>query len=63
MSTNQAYHFNSFEGLSSRVSLPVQYIYSTSVKGTSKSHTLYIRQYLVHSERRTADTSKLIFMA
>ena len=30
-------------------------------KVTSKSHTLNIGQYLVHSERRTADTSTLNF--
>ena len=30
---------------------------------TSKSHTLNIGQYLVHSERRTADTSTLNFIA
>ena len=34
-------------------------IYSTSVK----SRTLNIGQYLVHSERRTTDTSTLIFVA
>ena len=32
-------------------------------KVTSKSHTLNIGQYLVHSERRTADTSTLNFVA
>ena len=32
-------------------------------KVTSKSHTLEIGQYLAHSERRTADTSTLTFMA
>ena len=32
------------------------------LKVTSKSHTLNIEQYLVHSERRTAGTSALIFM-
>ena len=32
-------------------------------KVTSKSHTLAIGQYLVHSELRTADTSTLNFMA
>ena len=33
------------------------------LKVTSKSHTLNIGQYLVHSERRTADTSTLNLMA
>ena len=32
-------------------------------KVTSKSQTLNIGQYLVHSERKTADTSALNFMA
>ena len=31
-------------------------------KVASKSHTLKIGQYLVHSERRTADTSALYFI-
>ena len=34
-----------------------------SLNVTSKSHTLNIGQYLVHSERITADTSILNFMA
>ena len=35
----------------------------TQLKVTSKSHTLNKGQYLVHSERRTADNSTFNFMA
>ena len=42
----------------------VQYIYTQrQCKVTRKSHVLNIGQYLVQSERRTAETSTLNFMA